>query len=235
MSTLHPLNIFDSYGLPSKDLSEAEIAKLNPEQTAILFPLLDTFAASQAADLAYDKAESDRRKAITARDRAEKALEAATPQWTAHDEWLATVKRMPLPEPDPLVVKKKASATKAHDGAQQYLDACVAGIFPAKKLRDEKRAEFADWLRKWAAVSGTPRSVGDLVKERVRVETEIKLQNLANGLPADYVEQSASTVGPSHLDRSKAGGGAGHRGNINVGHNRNALRGAQLPKVPSAG
>jgi hypothetical protein len=42
----------------------------------------------------------------------------------------------------------------------------------------------------------------------------------------------SSTVGPSALDHVKASGGAGHRGDVNTGSNRNAMRGAQLQMKP---
>ena len=38
-------------------------------------------------------------------------LEAATPQWTAYDEWRVTIGKQPRPEPDPVLVKKVATAT----------------------------------------------------------------------------------------------------------------------------
>ena len=91
---------------------------------------------------------------------------------------------------------------------------------------------FTDLLREWSKNDGRPKTTADLVKERAATETNIKLENLKNGLPADYVEHAASTVGDSHLDRFKSGQGKG--GSANFGYNRNAMRGAVLqPKVPS--
>jgi len=232
--TNYPLNIFDQFGNVSNNLSEAEIAKCSPEQQAVLFPLLAAWTDTQEEDKRCLDVEANSRKAQTALDRAEKVLQDVTPKWTAHMEWQRTIARLPQPEPDPAVVKKVAAATKVRDAAKEYLGQCTSEVLPAQALRDQKRRAFTDLLREWAAKDGRPKTTADLVKERSANETKIKLENLKNGLPADYAEHAASTVGPSHLDRSKASGGAGHRGSIDYGHGRNAMRGAQLqPKVPS--
>lgn len=227
--TNYPFNIFDQFGGVSNNLSEAEIAKCSPDQQAVLFPLLEAWADTQAEDQRCNEVEANRRKAQTTLDRAEKVLQFVTPVWTAHMEWERTIKKMPTPEPDPAVVKKVKAAQKARDGAEEYLAACIAEIRPAQALRDQKRKAFTERLREWTAIDGRAKDVGDLVRERVKTETKQKLANIANGLPPDYAMEAQSSVGPSHLDRVKASGGAGHRGNINVGHNRNAMRGAQLP------
>jgi len=227
------LNIFDAIGSVSKNIDEQEILKCNPEQLAVLFPLLDAYADSQAEDEACNAVEADKRKAETALGRAEKALAAVTPVWTAHDEWKKTVARLPVPEPDPIVVAKVASATKAVEATQAHLDACIAATFPAKARRDQKRAALTDLMRQWSKIDGAPKSVGDLIKERAAVEAAQKMANIAGGMPVDYVEHVASTVGNSHLDRFKAGQARG--GSANFGYHRNSLRGAQLPmqKLPS--
>jgi hypothetical protein len=137
---------------------------------------------------------------------------------------------MPRPEPDPAVMKKIASATKVIAAARTHLDTCIAAVNPARQARAQKRAIFADRLREWSKVDGSPKSVGDLIKERSRVEAEQKMANVAAGLDPNYVEHMASAVGNSHLDRFKAGQGKG--GSANFGYNRNSLRGAQLPTKP---
>jgi hypothetical protein len=226
MPAPYRLNIFDQFGNPSKTLDQREIQKCSEAQLAVLFPTLDAWTETQTADAACAQAEADKRKADTALGKAEKALEDVTPKWTAHMEWQRTVAKMQMPEQDPAITKKIASATKARDAAQGHLANCIAAIFPAKQLRDEKRAIFADRLREWSKVDGSPKSVGDLIKERVRVENDQKLANIAAGLPVDYTVAAVSSVGDSHLDRFKAGGGVGHRGSINQGYNRSAMRGA---------
>jgi hypothetical protein len=228
--SLYRLNIFDQFGNLSKNLGEAEIGKCSLEQQAILFPLLEAWTETQAADEYCVQVEADKRKAETALAKAERVLETITPKWTAHQEWQVTVAKMPRPEPDPTVTKKINSATKVVVAARTHLDTCIAAVNPAKQARDEKRAIFADLLRKWSQVDGSAKSVGELIKERARVEAEQKMANVAKGLPPDYVEHMASTVGNSHLDRFKAGQGKG--GSANFGYSRNSMRGATI-KLPS--
>jgi hypothetical protein len=138
-----------------------------------------------------------------------------------------------VPEPDPAVIKRVAAALKVVQKAEQHLAECVAAEYPAKALRKEKRMAFSTALRHWSTLDGVPKSTGDLVGERSRVEIARKRENIANGMPADYAAHVASTVGPSHLDRFKAGQGKG--GSANVGYNPNRMRGAQLQmmKPPS--
>lgn len=228
----YPLSIFDQFGNVSNSLEEEEIAKCTPEQTAVLFPLLAAWADTQEEDRRCLDVEANRRKAQTALDRAEKVLQSVTPVRTFHQEWLVTVAGQPEPEVDAAVVKKVKAATKVRDAAQEYLAQCISEVLPAQKVRDEKRRAFTDLLRAWSRVDGRAHNVGDLVKQRAATETRQKLENLKNGMPVDYVEHAASSVGPSHLDRFRSGQGKG--GSANYGYNRNALRGAVIPlKLPS--
>lgn len=227
------LNIFDQFGGVSNNLSETEIAKCSPEQQAILFPLLTAWTDTQEEDLRCLAVEANKRKAMTALDKAEKILIEVTPKWTAHDEWKRTVARLPQDPPDAAVVKKIKAATAVRDAAEEYLGECVAEVLPAQALRNGKRKLFADLLKKWIANDGSrPRSAADLIKARIRTETAQKMENLKNGFPADYVEHAASTVGPCYLDQMRAGMGKGS--SADYGHNANRMRGAQLPmKTPS--
>jgi hypothetical protein len=226
--TDYPLCIFDAYGRVSNTLSETEIAKCSPEQQAILFPLLAAWSDTQDEDVRCLEVEANRRKAQTALDRAERVLISVTPVWGAHDEWLRTVKRMPMPAPDPAVTKKVNAAQKLKDAAEEYLGQCISEVRPAQAVRDAKRRAFATLLKTWAG--SQPKTVGDLVKERIATETAQKMANIAAGLDPNYVEHAASTVGPSHLDHLRAGMGRG--GSADYGHNLNKMRGAQL-KVQS--
>jgi hypothetical protein len=228
--TNYPLNIFDAYGHVSNSLSEAEIARCSPEQQAILFPLLAAWSDTQEEDIRCNEVEANRRKAVTALDRAEKVLLSVTPLHTFHDEWLRTVSKQPVPEPDPAVTKKIKSAQKVRDAAQEFLAECIAAVLPAQALRDQRRRDFTTLLRTWAANDGRPKNVGDLVHDRIATETAQKLANIAAGMDPNYAAHSASTVGPSHLDRMRSGMGKG--GSADYGHNPNKMRGAQL-KVQS--
>lgn len=228
----YALNIFDAYGSVSRNLSETEIAKCSPEQTAVLFPLLEAFADTQAQDELALQVEANERKAKTALDRAEKVLQSVTPVHTAFMEWERTVARKPVPEPDPAVTKKVKAATKVRDAAQEYLAECVAELRPARALRDQKRIAFTDLLRAWSRVDGRAKNVGDLVKQRSETERKIAQANIDAGLPADYAVAQASTVGDSHLDRFKSGQGRGS--SADRGFHLNRMRGAQLPpKLPA--
>jgi hypothetical protein len=228
MTTLYRLNIFDQFGNPSKNLNEAEIGKCSSEQQAILFPLLEAWTATQTADEYCAQVEADKRKAETALNKAEKVLETVTPRWTAHQEWQVTVAKMPRPEPDPSVTKKINSATKVIIAARTHLDMCVSAMDPAKQARDERHAIFAGLLRKWSKVDGSPKSVGELIKERARVEADQKMANVAKGLPLELDKQMTSKVGNSHLDRFKAGQGKG--GSANFGYCKNLMRGAAVKR-----
>lgn len=229
--TNYPLNIFDQFGNVSNNLSEAEIAKCSPAQQAVLFPLLTAWSETQEEDKRCNEVEANRRKAQTALDRTEKVLADVTPKWTAHQEWQKTVARMQMPEPDPAVIKKVKAAQKVRDAAEEYLGQITAEVLPARAMRDQKRRAFTDLLREWSKNDGRPKTTADLVKERSATERKIAMDNIANGLPADYSVAQTSSVGDSHLDRFKAGSGKG--GSANYGYNQNRLRGAQLPKVPS--
>jgi hypothetical protein len=226
------LNVFDQYGGIRNDLDENEIAKCNLVQKDALMALLTAWADTQAEDTACLEVDKAARKAETALDKARKAYEVAQPVRTFHDEWKRTVAKIPEPEPepDPEVTKKIAAALKNVEKAEKHLAACHAAECPAKQLRKQKRAAFTEKLFIWATMDGAPKSVGNLIKERSKREAEIKMANIAKGLPHDYAVAQASTVGDSHLDRFKAGQGKGH--SADQGYGRNAMRGATI-KLPT--
>jgi len=226
MSTL---NVFDAYGFIRSDLTDAELSSVIPSERKVLFSLLEAHNEVKATEEATVTGEADKRKAMTALDRAKAAYELAKPKWTAHDEWRRTVARLPQEPPDPAVEKKAASALKVVVAAEQHLAACVAAITPALTKRQEARAIYAKRLIEWSKLDTRPKNVGDLIKERSRVETAQKLKNIAEGLPADYVADSVSTVGPSHLDRVRSGAGKG--GSINHGYSTNKMRGANVADI----
>jgi hypothetical protein len=229
---MHRLNIFDQLGNVRADLDEKEIAKLSDEQKPALFAVLSAFADTNAADAACIEVEKAVRKGETALGKARQAYEAALPKWTFHDEWKVTVAKLPRPEPDPAVMKRVKAALKAVTAAEEHLEACRVALIPAKALRQEKRKAFTVALNIWATMDGQPKNVGDLIKERSRVERKIAMDNIGAGLPPGYAVDQASTVGDSHLDRFKAGGGRGH--SADHGYHQNKMRGATLrPKLPS--
>lgn len=226
--TIYPLNIFDALGRVSNNLSESEIAKCSPEQQAILFPLLSAWTETQEEDVRCLEAEANKRKAQTASDRAEKVLISVTPVWSQYDEWKRTVARIPVPEPDPTILKKVAAARRVVNAAAEYLAQCISEILPAQAVRDQKRRVFANLLREWSRNDGRPKDVGDLIKERVKTETAQKMANIKAGLDPNYIEHAASTVGPSHLDRMRSGMGMG--GSADYGHNPNRNRGGTVAR-----
>jgi hypothetical protein len=222
--TMAAINIFDKQAGVRKDISDSEIVKLTPEQQAAYVALVAALMDTEEADAALIASEKATRAAVTALKKKMEEYEALVPKRTFFDEWKRTVAKMPEPEPDPEATKKIKAKLKEVEKANAALEQCRAAEFPVRKLRAEKRQAFADALKHWSAVDGTPKTVGDLVKENAKREGERKLAALRGELDEDT--RPASTVGPSHLDRVKAGGGRGH--SANYGYNRNSLRSAQL-------
>jgi len=226
------LNIFNSVGLPRTDIPDAEIAKLDKAgQLPAFMGIMKAYPDTLDSDAAYVVAEKAKRKAISDLKRLMYAHEKITPPRTFYDEWKKTVAKIPEPAPDPEVTKKVAASLKTIEKANAHLEQCELDLREARKVREEKRKAFALALMAWSRVDGKPKSVGDLIKARSATERKIAMENIAAGLPPDH----AVAVGPSHLDRFRAGQGkvAGH--SANFGYHRNALRGANVfpPKVRS--
>jgi hypothetical protein len=228
----HTPNVFDNYGAVRTDLTEAELAQCTQEELGVLFPLFEAHINAKAAEDACAEGEANWRKATTALDRARKAYDDAQPRLTFHDVWKRDVARLPVAPPDPAVIKMVAAALKVVEAAEQYLAECETALAPARNSRHQAIAVYSQRVKEWAKLDNRPKNVGDLIKERSRVETAQKLKNIAEGLPADYVADSVSTVGPSALDRIRSGAGKG--GSVNVGHNMNRMRGANVNDIARA-
>jgi hypothetical protein len=233
--SLYRLNIYDQNAQPRTDIPDSELDKLDKRvQLPRFLEVMKTWPDSVDADAALIVAEKEKRAAIADLARRQALHQQIVPARTFYDEWKRTVAKQPEPEQDQEITRRLEKSAKGIEAARLRVEQAEPEITVAKHRRNEKRLAFGAALRAWAEVDGSPKSVGDLVKERAMTETKQKLANIANGLPPDYAEQLQSSVGPSHLDRVKANGGAGHRGDCNYGHNRNAMRGAQLQRqLPS--
>jgi hypothetical protein len=229
---MYALNIFDTKGLPSMEIPDSEIAKLDAEQKAAFFQLMASYSETVEADAETIECEKAQRRAVTDLKRKMEAHEKLMPKHTFFDEWKRTIAKQPPAKPDPDLTKKLKASMANVDKAHEHLAGCERAIVVSKQVRQTKRKTFGLALIAWSKVDGTPKSTADLVKARAKTEQTQQLANIAAGLPPEYAEARQSTVGDSHLDRFKSGGGRGH--SANFGYHRNKLRGAQL-RVPSEG
>jgi hypothetical protein len=224
-------SIFDTHGLPRRDVSESEIALMSKPQQNAFFVLAETYVASEDGERDFIDAQKTKRRTASALKKLMDDHEKIIPARTFYDEWKKVVAHLPEPEPDPAIADRIAASLKAVEAAYKCLAQCEIAETKAMQVRKEKRQAFVKALKEWSAVDGRPKSVGDLLKARAEIEAQQKLANIAAGLPPDYVEQRQSTVGPSHLDHFKANTGGKdqvHANSANHGYHRNSMRGAAV-------
>jgi hypothetical protein len=209
------LNLFDQFG-NVRVPDDSEILKCTAEQRPVAIQLVGAAGDTLDEDARFLLAEASLRKAQTALDRAQLALEAVQPKWTAHMEWQKTVARLPVPEPDPAATKKVDAATAVVAAAQLYLDESVAAIPAGRQRRDQKRAEFARKLREWAKVNPAP-TADDVTRQWIASQQATRAANVAAGLgpaPQNVPVVNASPVDQRALARGKSGTHSPLRSNV---------------------
>jgi hypothetical protein len=223
---MYALNIYAADATIRKDIPEAEIAKLSKEQSDAFFAVMTSYSDTTEADAALIECEKATRRAITDLKRKMDLHEKIVPARTFYDEWKRTIAKLPEPEPDPEITKKLAASIKSVEKTNGLIETCQRNEELGRQARIAKRQAFANALKIWSGLDGTPRTTADLIRARVETERKIAMENIAAGLPADYAVARTSTVGNSHLDRVRAGAAKG--GSADRGYNMNRMRGAQL-------